>query len=175
MKKFKILFLLAGTLVMVVVMSWQGASLKTSLTPLGILNLEFACNATKANAVVDVWASMSSVDNIAAAKLNTTLDFIFLFFYALLLFYLCKELAVSAFGSLRKVGRFLAKAALAAGLFDILENTGMLFTLNGRITDAITLLTFIFSVAKWALVLACLLYIVITGPFTLYKKYKAAS
>ena len=150
-------------------MARTGASLKTPLTPLGILNLEFAYNATKVNSVIEVWASMSSIDNIRAAKFNTQLDFIFLLFYSCLLFYLCRELAASTAGSLRSVGRYLAHGALAAGLFDILENAGMLVSLNGHSTDTVALLTFTCSVLKWGLVLLAVLYVLIAGPFILYK------
>ena len=169
MKKPLLLFLLAGTLIMMVVMAKTGASLKTPLTTLGILNLEFAYNTKMAGKVINVWASMSSVDNIGAAKFNTKLDFIFLSFYSLLLFYLCRMVAKTSSGYMYSTGILLAKGSIVAGLLDILENTGMLLELNGHITSSITLFTFICASLKWALVLAAVLYILANGSIILYK------
>ena len=169
MKKPLLLFLIAGTLIMMMVMAKTGASLKTPLTTLGILNLEFAYNPTMASEVINVWTGMSSADNIGAAKFNTKLDFIFLSFYSLLLFYLCRLAAKSAAGYLYSTGILLAKGSIIAGLLDILENTGMLLELNGHITSSITFFTFICASLKWALVLAAVLYILINGSIILYK------
>ena len=172
MKKPLFLFLLTGTLVMMGVISKTGASLKTSLTPHGIINLEFAHNAAKTRAIINVWAGIKSADNIRAAKLNTWLDFIFIFFYSLFLFYLCKELAASTAGFLYVAGNVLANGSLVAGLLDILENTGILISLSGHITNNISLLTAISSIVKWALVLTAVVYILFGLAVILYKKYK---
>ena len=171
MKKYQFLFLLVGTVVMMFVMSRTGATLKTPLTPLGIVNLEFANSAAKASEIINVWASMSSVDHIRAAKVNTSFDFIFLFFYSLLLYFLCKELARSMAGSFGNMGKLLAKGALIAGAFDVLENAGMLLSLNGHVYDATTLFTFVFAVLKFTLVLSCLVYVLILAPIILYRRY----
>ena len=149
----------AGTLAMIVVMAKTGATLKTPATPKGILDLEFAYNKAKASAVVNAWAGISPVNNIHAAKINTWFDFIFLLFYSLFLYHSCKLIAASFSGPLSITGHFIAKGALAAGLLDALENTGMLITLHGPISDTTTLLTFIFSIAKWMLALAAVLYV----------------
>ena len=169
-KKYRLLFLFAGTLVMMVVMAKTGASLKTPDTPKGILDLEFAYNAAKASAVINAWTGIIPVDNNLIAIVNTWLDFIFIFFYALFLYYACKMFATSFNGLLHTIGGILAKGALAAGLLDVLENIGMLITLHGTISDSYTLLTFICSITKWVLALAALLYVLITGALLLYKK-----
>jgi hypothetical protein len=64
---------------------------------------------------------------------------------------------------------YLANGALAAGLFDIFENAGMLISLNGQRTDVVAVLTFICSVLKWALAFMAVLYLLIAGPFILFK------
>jgi hypothetical protein len=171
MKKYQLLFLLAGTVVMMIVMSRTGTTLKTPLTPLGIVNLELANSAAKASETINVWASMRSVDNIRAAKVNTSFDFIFLFFYSLLLYFLCKELAQSMAGSFGYIGKLLAKGALIAGAFDVLENAGMLLSLNGHVNDVTTFFTFVFAVLKFTLVLASLGYVLIVAPIVLYRRY----
>jgi len=151
-------------------MAKTGATLKTPATPKGIIDLEFAYNASKASEVLIAWTGFIPVDNNLIAIVNTWIDFIFLFFYAFFLYYLCKLIAASFNGTFNTIGNFLAKSALAAGVFDILENIGMLITLHGHISDYYTLLTFIFSITKWLLVIAAVLYAFFAGSIILLKK-----
>ena len=99
-KKIRRLFLFAGTLVMKVVIAKTGAPLKTPSTPEGILDLEFAYHKAAASVVVNSWAGTGGFNIIRAAKVNIWLDFIFLFFYALLLYYSCNAIASSFDGFL---------------------------------------------------------------------------
>ena len=172
MKKINWLFLVMGTFIMIYVMASTGRSLNTPATPLGILNLEFAYNTSRAHAVIEAWAPIdpAGIDNIRVAIKNTWLDFIFLFFYSLFLFYACKSIAESFTGFIHKLGVLLAMGALNAGLLDIAENAGMLITLNGFSTDSIALFTSICSVIKWVLALSALAYVLLAGPFALYKR-----
>lgn len=168
MKKYSILFFLLGSLVMVYVMTTTGATLKTPATPHGILDLEFAYNTTKTTVVMYAWAPNSVVDNIAAAKFNTWLDYIFLFFYSIFLFLASKEIARSFGGAFGRAGKLIAKGALLAGLLDIVENTGMLFTLSGHASPTIAFCTSFCSIIKWALALLAVLY-VLTGVVGLLR------
>ena len=163
MKKYTIPFFLLGSVVMIYVMAKNGAPLKTPATLHGILDLEFAYNAEKTTVVINAWASL---DNIVAAKLNTWLDFLFLFFYSLFLFFACKKIAGTFHGMVAKSGQLIAKGALVAGFLDILENMGMLIALNGHISGSIALCTTFVSVIKWVLAIMALLY-VLTGVITL--------
>jgi hypothetical protein len=158
MKKYSLLILFIGTAVMIVVMTKTGATLKTAATPRGILDLEFANTVNKAMIVTMAWAPVNGIDNISAAKTNTWLDFIFLVFYALFLFLSCKKIGRISNGLWTKAGMLFAKAALIAGFLDILENTGMLYTLSGHISGNITLLTAACSKIKWALALLAVAY-----------------
>jgi hypothetical protein len=158
MKKYVLLILLAGTAVMIVVMTKTGATLKTTVTPKGILDLEFANTISKAMIVTRAWAPAGSTDNINAAKINTYLDFIFLIFYSLFLFFTCKKIGRISSGSFGKAGMLIAKGALIAGFLDILENAGMLYTLSGHLSGDITLFTTTCSRIKWGLALIAVLY-----------------
>jgi len=171
-KKINWLFLVAGTFIMMYIMAVTGRSLYTSETPRGIVDLEFAYNNARTQAVLDAWSPVNSngIDNIKVAIKNTWLDFIFLFFYSLFLFYCCKSISESYEGFINKLGTFFAMGALNAGLLDIGENAGMLITLNGFPSGSISLLTAIFSVIKWSLALAALAYIIIAGFSLLFKK-----
>jgi hypothetical protein len=145
MKKLLIPILFIGSMIMIYVMTVTGATLKTTATPKGILDLEFACNISKATIVTAAWTPNNTVDNIGAAKINTYLDFIFLFFYALFLFFACKKIARLCSGGFSKIGLLIAKGALLAGFLDVLENAGMLITLSGNSTNSIALLTTVFN------------------------------
>ena len=174
MKKINWFFIVAGTFIMLYVMMSTGKTLTTPATPLGIIDLEFAYNISKTTNVVAAWAVTGSdnVDNIKVAIRNTWLDFIFLFFYSLFLFYSCKSIAESFNGFPQKTGKILAIGALYAGLLDITENAGMLFTLNGFSSNSIAMFTSICSVIKWILALAALVYVIFFGAVFLLKKYE---
>ncbi len=171
-KSYRLSILFSGTLAMAVVMAKTGATLKTPYTTSGIIDLEFAYNASKAGTIITAWKELMPVDHTFIAIINTWLDFIFLLFYALFLYHACIMLASKSRGGLQKTGIFLAKCALAAGVLDILENIGMLITLNGHLSDTTTMLTFIFSISKWILVLAAVLYLLTAVAWLLYKKIK---
>lgn len=162
MKKFLLPFFFVGTVLMIWVMAKTGAPLKTPATPLGILDLEFAYNSTKTTAVINAWYEPSHPHKILVAIYNTCWDFLFLFFYAGFLFLACKKIALQVKGPVSKLGNLLARGALLAGVFDILENIGMLLSLHGHIHQFISIFTFIFSVIKWALAIFAVLY-VLTG------------
>ena len=172
MRKFFFPFIAIGSLVMVMVMSKTGATLKTPATPLGILNLEFAYNGVKAYTVLSAWQPNEKIDNIRIARFNTWLDFIFLFFYSLFLYTACKILSGTYKGVLQKTGLMLANGAIFAGMLDIMENAGMLFTLQGNINNSILSLTTTVSIIKWVLALAALAYLLIFGAAYLFRVKK---
>jgi hypothetical protein len=167
MKKLLLPFFLLGSLLMIYVMATTGAPLKTAATPLGILDLEFAYNSSKAASVFDAWVSSG---NIRVAKNNTWLDFIFLFFYAGFLFLACKKIAQFIKGPVGRAGNMIAVAALVAGFLDVLENTGMLISLGGHISGSIAFLTTFFSVIKWVLALFAVLYVLTGALVWVYRK-----
>ena len=171
MQKYSILLFLIGSLTMAVIVTMQGESLKTKDTPLGVLNLELAFNSNNTATVLNAWAPNASVDNIAVAKKNTGLDFIFLFFYPIFLFLASKVISRSFGGWFRKAGKLIAKGALLAGLLDIVENVGMLLTLSGKGSGAIALCTSVCSSIKWALALLAVLYVITGGVGLLRAKF----
>jgi hypothetical protein len=172
MRKYAIPISLAGSVFMAYVISRTGSTLKTASTPLGILDLEFAYDTAKTSVVMNAWAPANNTDNIAAAKLNTGLDFIFLFFYSLLLFFACKKIAQTFPGTVEKAGNLVAKGALFAGLFDVLENAGMLLTLSNYTAGLIAFLTTFFSVMKWALATIAVMYVLTGILLWAYQKFK---
>jgi hypothetical protein len=155
MKKLLIPFLFIGTMVMIYVMGKTSATLKTAATPIGILNLEFAYNNVKIATVVNAWTPNSIIDNITVAKNNTYYDFIFLAFYASFLFVTCKKIAQIKTSN---AGKLIANGAIAAGILDIAENAGMLFTLSGNLSGTVAFITTVCSLIKWAMAITAALY-----------------
>ena len=170
MKKLLLPFFFICNIAMMVVMNKTGATLKTAATPHGIINLEFAYNNVKTNAIINAWAPINEIDNIAVAKINTWFDFLFICAYAFFFFFACTKIAGNIKGTLSKVGNNIAKAALLAGFFDVLENAGMLLTLNGYVNSSVAFLTTFFSVLKWGLVLLVVLYLLIALLVLAYQK-----
>ncbi len=163
MQKYFFIFISIGTLVMLLVMAKTGAPLKTVATPHGIIDLEFACNQQKLAVVMNAWKENGSTNNILTAKINTQLDFIFLLYYALFFNLACKKIAALFSGNFANWGLIIAAGAIGAGLFDILENIGMLLSLLGNINSSIPMATFIFSITKWLLVIIAAAYCIIGG------------
>lgn len=163
MKRTLLVFFLLGSLAMIYVMGRTGAPLKTSGTPSGILNLEFAYNAEKIDAVFSSWTADKEKDIMGAARLNTQLDFIFIFFYVGFLFLAARAIARSFGGKFGSAGRLVSRLALVAGLLDILENTGMFISMGaGKGSDTTGMFTSGCSIVKWLLALVAVLY-VLTG------------
>ncbi len=173
-RKINGIFVFAGTLIMAYVMAESGKSLKTPETAMGIINLEFASTKHKVNMVLNAWSypGTSKLDNISVAIKNTWFDFIFLFFYSLMLFYACLSISNSFTGFLNRTGKLLATGSLYAGLFDIIENAGMLISLNGHPSNMVAIITATFSVMKWTLVICAIVFILVTGPAYIVNRLK---
>lgn len=171
-KKFTLYILLVSTIIMIVLMFLQGRPLKTSYTPAGIVSLELAPTLRDAEAVLDIWAEASTddIDIIKTAVGNTWLDFAFLFFYSLLLFCAAKNL--SLYFSQKKFWNLVAVASLAAGILDIIENIGMLQTLQEKGSHNIALMTAVAAYFKFILILLVLFFIVAGLLVKTFKRKK---
>ncbi len=148
-------------------MGKTGATLKTVDTTKGILDLEFAYNTSKVSQIINAWSAKAAVDNISKAKINTYLDFIFLTFYALFLFFICKKVATL---NTSKVGLLIAKGAILAGVLDIIENIGMLISLSGYPSNIVAIITTICASIKWVLAIVALIYLIIGIVQFIYAK-----
>ena len=84
----------------------------------------------------------------------------------------CKKIAANIKGPVAKAGSIIAKSALLAGFLDIIENAGMLLTLNNNGSSAIAFCTTFISIIKWGLAIIAVLY-VLTGLLVLaYRRIK---
>lgn len=170
------IILIAGTFCMMFIMAITGGPMKHPATPFGIINLELASNATDVQNILNAWDNDISqhVDVLADARKNTWLDFIFIIFYRLLFYCLCKNIS-SYFKTnkvLQKVGKIFSMASLLAGTLDYGENIGMLTSLNGHITNGVALFTATCSAIKWMLIVCILLFLVISFGYKYFVQDK---
>jgi hypothetical protein len=169
---FILVVALAGTLLLVVLMRDQGKPLTTCNTPQGILNLEFASTPALAQGVVNEWKTVTcnNITNINTAIANTKLDFVFIAFYVLFFYITSLILSQSMPGIAGSAGMLLKWGIVAAGILDIAENLLMFNTLNGSITTNGTFCTSLFAKIKFAIVLACFLYLLMGVLWLLFSK-----
>jgi hypothetical protein len=175
MKKLLIPLFLLGTGFMMYIMAQTSALLKTPETKLGIINLELERDVVKTRAIIKAWAPTANSDRINVAKINTYWDLLFLFFYAGLLYLLCNFIGANTSGKLSSAGYVIANAAIVAGIADVMENTGMLFSLNGLISPIVSFCTVFFSAIKWVLVIIAILYVLAGLLFIAWRKIRSYS
>lgn len=164
MKKLLFPFFIIGTVIMMMVMGSTGKPLKTATTPNGIVNLELAYNTTKINAVFKAWQINTTTSKIPAAKTNTYWDFLFIFFYAGLLYLCCRKFyeKYKHAGFFYNTGGLLAKAVLVAAALDVIENMYLLKLLDGNITNAFATACSACAMVKFTLLIMAVVYILIS-------------
>jgi hypothetical protein len=135
------------------------ASLRTPVSPAGIVSFEFAGSRARADRMLEAWGEPGR--RIAGQSL--WLDFLFLAGYAPGLALLCAAAADRARGAhaaRAAVGDALAWGQLAAGGLDALENLTLLRVLAGAPGEAWPALAAGFAGAKFALVGAGFAYLI---------------
>ena len=153
-----IIFLFAGTLVVWLLLRWQGRSLEMpEHSPAGIVSLELSATPAAAIQLLEAWQG----DRIETAKKNIGLDFVFIFFYSWLYYTLCGNIAVRQNQLWGRVGVLLAIGSMLAALLDVLENILMLFTLNGHFTSFSLLATTSLASLKFLLLILATIYVLI--------------
>jgi hypothetical protein len=134
------------------------APLRTEAAPLGIVSLEFAGSANKAQNILDSWTAGQKY----AALRNTRLDYVFLVCYSTLLAVGCVWASGGFEEDWRHVGGWLAWAQWGAGALDAVENVGLFYLLRGSVEDRWTRLALGCAVPKFLLIVAGIAY-VLTG------------
>src|SRR5215207_7824727 len=113
------------TVLMVIIMRYQGRSLLTPVSPRGIIDLEFAETTERLRQLRLFW-------NTADLRNNVYLDFLFIVVYTGFLFHSCRWIGT---GESKKTPELFSGMALAAGFFDVCENFMMLMAWNGSDGD----------------------------------------
>lgn len=167
MKKTTIYLLLslAGLIAIFLWMRNQGAPLKTALTPMGILDLEFAWTQEKTESVMLAWRNV-----LDTARMNIYIDFLFLIAYTAFLSLGCTFFAAKTTGKWSAFGNKLSKTVILAGVFDVAENALMLTSLQGTPNNMTSMITATFAALKFAIAAAAVLYLLVSIPVTLVKR-----
>jgi hypothetical protein len=142
---------LIATVTMMIVLSKHGGDLKTCDAPLRIVSLELAWSQASAETIIKSW----SPEQRQSAVSQVLLDFIFIAAYACLLLYMGMASGTWAQAhGLSAIAPLAIAAGLggfAAGIFDCLENLGLLAMLWGRPTGVLAFMTSLFATLKFVL------------------------
>lgn len=153
------------SVIMILVLRWQGSSLVTTTSTGGILNLEFAGTPERLAELLSRW-------DIMVVKINIWLDFLFIVAYVLFLS-VAAEICAEKWPERsvpRQTGYFLAKLAYLAGMFDIAENLLMLQSIQGNYSNTSLQFTFYFAAIKFLLAGIIVVYLIASLPFIIRKK-----
>jgi hypothetical protein len=128
----------------------MGRRLKTTAAPLGIVSLELAGSASRAQAIIDSWDDAAR----SSARHGLWLDYAFLVCYAVTLVLGCnwasRQLAAASV-LLEWVGGILASAVILAAAFDAIENLALLAQLRSRPRPVWSALAVVCASAKFLL------------------------
>jgi hypothetical protein len=167
-KQRLLLFFLFGTIVLALLMRWQGATLQQSPeTKAGIVALELAGNKENARHILAVWENASVIQ---VAFRNTQLDFIFLFFYSLFLYIACFQLSLVQQGWMQTTSQTLSLSALFAGCCDVVENGLMLQQLQQDMVAWVYPMTYVVALIKFLLLVVVVIWILFSLLQQLFRK-----
>jgi hypothetical protein len=130
-----------------IIMQWQGAVLKSTSIPSGIIALEFANNFEQLHFIISHWQKETVVINIA-------LDFGYIIIYTYFFISLLKLLSGLLIKTkLSKLFNVLAIGFWLATFCDLIENCCMLLSIGGIEKDSILYITTIMASFKFAVIL----------------------
>jgi hypothetical protein len=140
---------------------WQGSSLVTPTSSRGILDLEFAGNTIRLHQLKLFW-NARDVNN------NIYLDFLFIAAYSAFLMGACQW--VSEKSRHAKWAEWFTRIALAAGIFDIVENLLMLVAWNDGVGNGAMKLIYYCAAIKFLLAGVVVLYLMYSLPVLMRKR-----
>lgn len=158
-----ILFIL--TMILMIILRFQNMELVTPSAEKGIISLEFSTSAAQVNAIREEWTGGVR----SSFHLNTILDYFYLFFYGLFLFFTCRYFALLKPG-VQKVGMFAALGGLSAAGFDAIENLLMMISIHFGGNNVVAIFTAIFASFKFLLAALSLLYIIVSLFMGMFRK-----
>jgi len=166
-KKWTIILLLL-LVVIIGLMRYFDAFLINSVCKRGIVSFEFAKDLENSKSILNSWNAAA----IKAAYSSLILDFLFLIVYAsfigLLIHKIIKRAKENSFIS--KLGILLIWGIFLAALFDVIENIALLNLLSGYLNQIWSSAAYSFAILKFALIFACIIYILWGTLLILTKK-----
>jgi hypothetical protein len=148
-----------------IIFRWQGSVLVTDITPNGIIALEFCDNLLRLEAILAKW-------NIAAAVKIVYLDFFIILSFTSMFYFGSLQIHKYSYRSfLRQFTKGAVIFSFVPGIFDVLENVGMLITLNGSRNVFILQSTSWVATFKFATAAIIVLYLLVS-LLVIYAKSK---
>lgn len=166
MKKSSLYFLIASifSIIMIVVLRWQGKELMHPSTPSGILALEFANTPEKLTTVLAAW-------NKEVVQNNILLDFLFIIAYTwFFILGVAKSTTQWTNRFMQQLGATGIRMAFLAGILDITENILMLQSIHGHYSASSLQLTWYCAAIKFIIVIILLLFMILTTVTRLLKR-----
>lgn len=152
------------SLVLIVILRWQGKELIMPLTPSGILALEFANTPEKLTSILAIW-NKETVQN------NILIDFLFVIAYTwFFMLAVAKSITQWSNRFMQQFGATGIRMAFLAGILDIIENILMLQSIHGHYSVSSLQLTWYCAAIKFGIVILLLLYIILTTVSKLFKR-----
>ena len=149
-------------------MRFFDAPLKNDICKSGIISFELAKDLSVSEDIMDSWNERSKV----SASLSMGFDFLFLLVYSsfigLLIFRVRNKMKKDHF--LQKLGKILIYAIFLAALFDVIENIALIKLLLGDLKQIWSSLAYYFAIPKFLIVLICIVYILLSWLFLLFRK-----
>ena len=156
-----------ATLVIFLVMRWQGQPLVTSVSPAGIVSFELANTLHEANAII-------AAAGKANLQLNIIIDFLFILAYTSFLVFCCQALIKSyRLPDLKSLTATFMRLSIVAGVLDYIENSAMLVTLGGYGSDMSVIVTRWAAIIKFAIAAIVIVYILIAALVVLATTKKS--
>jgi hypothetical protein len=146
-------FLLVGTLILVAVFQSIHAPLRTAPAPFGIVSLQVAWTAEKAQAILDSWDATARLH----AAFGLGIDYLFMAFYGLTLALGALLAAGRHPGWFARAGSWVGWGALLAAVADGNENAGQYLQLFSGRADLASVVG-IFASLKFVLIVIALVY-----------------
>ncbi len=153
-----------ASVILFIVLRFQGAALKTPISKRAIVDLEFADTPQRIQELFVVW-------NMQTVRINVWIDFLFIIAYVSFLSLASKTTAVK-WKSIyfKQIGYICSRLAFVAGLFDVCENILMLQTTDGSFTTVSLQFTFYCAAIKFILAGLIVMYLLISLPMILKRK-----
>lgn len=154
----------ALSLVILLLLRWQGKDMMHPSTPSGILALEFANTPEKLNYVLSFW-------NRNMVRNNILIDFLFILAYT---WFFVTALAITAgkwqHHLMKQLGAWLIRLSFLAAMLDVVENILMLQSIAGHYSVYSLQLTWYCASIKFGIVILVLVYIFIGRVTALFNR-----
>lgn len=162
----KILIALAASIAIFFILRWQGKTLVTEKSPLGIISFELLNKQTVANELIqDIGKT--------PLRINIAIDFVFIIAYGFLFFLSCKAL-MNHFRSagMKKMGFIFMELGVLVGVLDLCENITMLITIADYGSQISVDITRWLAIAKFMIAALVVLYLITSFVVTRFTKEK---